>query len=65
MGIIAMLISLVVLTFLYRRMIARDVPEPIGRKQAIVPVLLGLVSLPLSFIALSVNAFPNSNPLSS
>lgn len=50
MGIIAMLISLVVLTFLYRRMIARDVPEPIGRKQAIVPVLLGLVSLPLSFI---------------
>ena len=50
MGIIAMLISLVVLTFLYRRMIARDVPEPIGRKQAIVPVLLGLFSLPLSFI---------------
>lgn len=50
MGIIAMFISLVVLTFLYRRMIARDVPEPIGRKQAIVPVLLGLVSLPLSFI---------------
>lgn len=50
MEIIAMFISLVVLTFLYRRMIARDVPEPIGRKQAIVPVLLGLVSLPLSFI---------------
>ena len=50
MGIIAMFISLVVLTFLYRRMIARDVPEPIGRKQAIVPVLLGFVSLPLSFI---------------
>ena len=50
MGLIAMLISLIVLSFLYRRMIARDVPEPIGRKQAIVPVLLGLVSLPLSFI---------------
>lgn len=50
MEIIAMLISLNVLTFLYRRMIARDVPEPIGRKQAIVPVLLGVVSLPLALI---------------
>ena len=50
MGLIAMLISLICLTFLYRRMIARDVPEPIGRKQAIVPVLLGFVSLPLSLI---------------
>lgn len=50
MGIIAMLVSLMVLTFLYRRMIARDIPEPIGRKQAIVPVLLGLVSLPLAII---------------
>ncbi len=50
MGIIAMLISLIVLTFIYRRMIARGIPEPIGRKQAIVPVLLGLVSLPLAII---------------
>lgn len=50
MGLIAMLLSLIVLTILYRRMIARDVPEPIGRKQAVVPVLLGFVSLPLSFI---------------
>ena len=48
MGIIAMLISLIILTFLYRRMIARDIPEPIGRKQAIIPILLGFVSLPLS-----------------
>ena len=50
MGIIAMLLSLIVLTFLYRRMIARDVPEAIGRKQALVPVLLGFVSLPLALI---------------
>lgn len=49
MGIIAMLVSLVVLGFIYRRMIARDVPAPIGRKQAIVPILLGVASLPLSF----------------
>ena len=50
MGFIAMLISLVVLTFLYRRMIARGVPSPIGRKQAVVPVLLGVLSTPLSLI---------------
>ena len=50
MGIISMLLSLIVLTFLYRRMIARDVPEAIGRKQALVPVLLGFVSLPLALI---------------
>lgn len=49
MGIIAMLVSLVVLGFIYRRMIARDVPAPIGRKQALVPILLGVASLPLSF----------------
>ena len=50
MGIISMLLSLIVLTILYRRMIARDVPETIGRKQALVPVLLGFVSLPLALI---------------
>ena len=50
MGIISMLLSLIVLTILYRRMIARDVPEAIGRKQALVPVLLGFVSLPLALI---------------
>lgn len=50
MGIIAFFISLIVLGILYRRMIARGVPEPIGRMQAVVPVLLGFVSAPLSFI---------------
>lgn len=50
MGIIAMLVSLAVLGFIYRRMIARDVPRPIGRKQALVPILLGVASLPLSFV---------------
>ena len=62
MGIIAMLLSLLVLTFLYRRMIARDVPETIGRKQALVPVLLGFVSLPLAliFTFACVGSFINS-----
>ena len=50
MEIIAFFISLIVLGILYRRMIARDLPEPIGRIQAVVPVLLGFVSAPLSFI---------------
>ena len=50
MGFFSMLISLVVLGFLYRRMIARDIPVPIGRKQALVPVLLGIAAVPLSLV---------------
>ncbi len=51
MGILAMLISLVVLTFPHRSMMARDIPEPIGRKQAIVPLLPGVAALPLSLLS--------------
>lgn len=50
MGIIVILFSLTVLGFLYRRMIARDVPEPIGRRQALLPLLLGFVAVPLSLV---------------
>ena len=50
MGIIAMMISLTVLGLLYKRMIARDFPEPIGKKQALIQVLLGAVAVPLSLV---------------
>ena len=50
MGIVVMLVTLVILGFIYRRMIARDVPEPIGRKQALVPVWLGVAAVPLSLV---------------
>lgn len=43
------LLSLIVLSILYKRMIDREVPSPIGWLQALLPVGLGGVSLPLSF----------------
>ena len=45
-----MIVVIIVLGLLYRWMIKREVPEPIGKKQALVPVGLGIVSLPLSFV---------------
>ena len=48
MGIISSAIALIVLGIVYRRMIGREVPEPISKKQAVVPVVLGAVALFLS-----------------
>ena len=48
MAIIAMIVSIAVLGILYKRMIDREVPDKIGTAQALVPVGLGIVSLPLS-----------------
>ena len=52
MAVIQLIVALVVLGILYRRMIARD-PEPIAKPQTIVPVVLGVVSLPLSLLILA------------
>ena len=52
MSIILLIIALFLLCFFYIRMIRREVPDPIGRKQAIVPILLGVVSLIVSFVLL-------------
>lgn len=43
------LLSLVVLAVLYKRMIDREIPSPVGLTQALVPVGLGGLSLLLSF----------------
>lgn len=56
------ILSLIVLSILYKRMIDREVPSPIGWLQALLPVGLGGVSLPLSFsffmgIAYAINKF--------
>lgn len=50
MQLIQVALALVVLGILYARMIGRETPQPIGKAQAVVPVLLGLLSLPLSFV---------------
>ena len=50
MPIIQLVISLIVLGFLYSRMIRRESPEPVSKPQAAVPVVLGAVSTVLSFL---------------
>ena len=50
MAVIQLVISLVILGILYVRMIRREVPEPIGKAQAVVPVLLGLLSILVSVL---------------
>lgn len=50
MTIIQMLIALAILGILYVRMIRREVPKPIGKMQSVVPVLLGVLSILVSFL---------------
>ena len=47
-SIFASLFALVICGFLYKRMIKREVPEPIGTLQAILPVILGGICVPIS-----------------
>lgn len=49
MAFIQLILSLVILGFIYLKMIKREVPSPIGKAQAIVPIFGGLISLLLSF----------------
>ena len=50
MPIIQLVISLIVLGFLYSRMIRRERPDTIDKMQAAVPVILGVISTVLSFL---------------
>jgi RsiW-degrading membrane proteinase PrsW (M82 family) len=50
MPVIQLLLSLIVLGILYFRMIRREIPGPIAKIQAAVPVILGVVSVVLSFL---------------
>ena len=47
-SIIASLFALVICGFIYLRMIKREVPEPIGKLQAILPIILGGICVPIS-----------------
>ena len=49
MALVHLAISIIVLGFLYRRMIIRETPGQIGKAQTAVPVFLGVISLPISF----------------
>ena len=50
MAIIQLVLSAIVCGTLYIRMVRREVPERVGRAQAVSPVLLGVVALNLSLV---------------
>ena len=50
MAIIQLILALIILGFLYIRMIRREILEPISKAQAVVPVVLGAVSVFVSFV---------------
>lgn len=50
MAIIQLILALIILGFIYRWMIRNEIPEPISKPQAAVPVVLGVLSVPVSFL---------------
>ena len=48
MSIVSLVITLVFLGFLYWRMVKREIPQPVGWLQALLPVAIGLLSHPLT-----------------
>ena len=54
-ALIQMALSLVILGVLYKKMLGWEVPEPVGKKQAIAPIVFGALSVPLSFMFVLVN----------
>ena len=50
MPIIQLVLALIILGLLYRNMIRSEVPESISKSQAVVPVVLGVISVPASFL---------------
>ena len=51
MGLLVSLISMILCAIVYVRMYRRDLPEPIGKKKAALPVILGIFAPILSVIA--------------
>ena len=48
MSILSTAITIVFLGFLYWRMVKREIPQPVGWLQALLPIAIGLLSHPLT-----------------
>ena len=48
MSILSTVITVLFLGFLYWRMVKREIPQPVGWLQALLPIAIGLLSLPLT-----------------
>ena len=52
MTIISVIMTVIILGILYWRMVKREIPEPIGWQQALIPIAIGIVCV-----------FPDNSPL--
>ena len=48
MSILSLVITIVFLGFLYWRMVKREIPEPVGWLQALLPIAIGMLSMPMT-----------------
>ena len=48
MTIISVIMTVIILGILYWRMVKREIPEPIGWQQALIPIAIGIVSFPIT-----------------
>ena len=48
MSIVSLVITLAFLGFLYWRMVKREIPQPVGWLQALLPIAIGMLSHPLT-----------------
>ena len=48
MTIISVIMTVIILGILYWRMVKREIPEPIGWQQALIPIAIGMVSFPIT-----------------
>ena len=48
MTVISVIMTIIILGILYWRMVRREIPEPVGWQQALIPVAIGMVSFPIT-----------------
>ena len=48
MTIISVIMTIIILGILYWRMVKREIPEPVGWQQALIPIAIGMVSFPIT-----------------
>ena len=48
MTVISVIMTIIILGILYWRMARREIPEPVGWQQALIPIAIGMVSFPIT-----------------
>ena len=50
MSIVSTVLTILLLGFLYWRMVKREIPEPVGWLQALLPIAVGMLSMPMTIL---------------